>query len=1175
MNYGAFIKQLNKAKDIAPGHNAQTADNNRTLKHPVSPHKPEKKKDEENMKAQNTQDFKLILAQMEKRGAILEDDAASKQLEDEENFNKYSPKLNNDSKNQLKAKNQSKGNSIASSAGLKLGQNPDQQLSKDILPAKVSEPPRLRLTPLIPMSLNRDGVKQVIDENTKNEIAEKVYKMLLSNLDQKGAAEFTRSLRPRSLEEEDQEEIERMLENDHPQTNYGFGSSNQSAYNRDFRQKIPHQPSHFNAPEPYINPDGSIPFFSGFGMKPITLSEDAIKAAKARLGEMGLEDEVDDFDNATMKGASAFSNPFVTLSASNQQGNNFSGPFFHQIPNAVQKVQKNTNADHFSNTDFNGGGFNQRSFAVDDSGPISFTTGCGKAPKNIDPEAIKKAMALLALSDDEDAENEVLPPNTFDENARLGLHNTKKNTISSKDPGSPLTVKSVAGGEIIHHEKTDNSKKSMGNNSDLGDESPKRDLNEEYSLKAVIERGRQEQNSKATDPGKDKKGSKNPFGAEGKKGGKKVFEVPHLSNTGLTPRVNFPIMKPNTIKVKTSLSSFHGKVTIDNERYNSLTQNLNKRRKLVGYKEKLVTRNYGHNFLTSHELYNYLEPELREYDIKGVEVFAKHLLIEMRYQLPKMEIDQGWVEHHLTMLTRKYYNRVKNEGASSSSSVSRTTAVLPYKVNLTNLITDLYYRGRKEEFFGRFSVLRLLFEGQLPPDRRICLMVSTITKSRDKWTIEFTDGWYVIFTELYTNEAKEEALKTTDDYHNEFNNNLILRLILKDMLKEGDKIEVSHLTIQREENQPIYSKVRLESISYNALKKLPWNTQMGQLYTKLKPTKLRSIKPSGGLVPMVDVLILEKRGIKLSNTERDQFMIKAQSEECDRLAISFSVTVVDSLHLDPNYKHQPELYMVTFKSVDPGKYVDLCVGQRLQIYGVKFKKSKIHPVIQANFESQYSMGLHLIEARRNSTLPFDVSHASKTQLYQDLLGTRKKGFYGLEEMKDSLLKIINLTRSKCDDFMMTVALKYVKHTGNLCLFHLYEKHFIQIEIRSEESVKKAQKKDDNKGIPAQVNFWERVMKDLTHISETNVELLLFYDLFYTRQTKVLDFKSRGKIYIHKFIFDVINDYMLGENFILSNIESNCIERFLISEYKKAKNMKLGENDSISQLLSDMSKYPLA
>ena len=91
----------------------------------------------------------------------------------------------------------------------------------------------------------------------------------------------------------------------------------------------------------------------------------------------------------------------------------------------------------------------------------------------------------------------------------------------------------------------------------------------------------------------------------------------------------------------------------------------------------------------------------------------------------------------------------------------------------------------------------------------------------------------------------------------------------------------------------------------------------------------------------------------------------------------------------------------------------------------------------------------------------------------------------------------------------------------------------------------------------------------------NCELLLFYDLGYTRTSKVLEFKSRGKIYIHKFHFDVINDYMLGENFILNNLENNSLERHLINEYKKAKNMKISETDLIAQLLTDMRNYPLA
>lgn len=1171
MNYGAFIKQLKKGGTQTAEANTERKATSRPkeLTTPVVKRQ-EIKTEEDNLRAHSTQDFRMIFDQMTKReDAIKEETSLSKKSIDD-NQDSYSESNKNRAGFQAKGNDEIQWNFPSRSPDGRFIPNQSSNPSGDLPTSKLSDQPKLRLAPLIPMAVNRQGIKQELDEKTKDDIAERVCEMILAKLGSRKAADLFKNLKPRSLEDEDQEEIERMLQNDHQNSNFNSSHNGSEFNNGGYFNNDGFQRPGLGGPGFQQPPDTNAVFFSGYGMKPVQLTEEALQAAKARLGEMGFEDEVEGFDAAAMGNQASFSNPFVTLSASNNPAGNFSVPFSNPKASApfIQERQRNelpAQATKFS-TGFEFG----RPLDGDNTGPISFLTGDGAKKVTIDPEAMKKAMALLALSDEEDEDKEKMPPNTFDENARLGLPRNATEAGANRDQAE----NGFAGSKDELQVHNDQSVKSGGKMSENDGDSPKKDLNEEYSLKAVIERNRQELNSKASGVDKEKKSSKNPFGAEAKKVAKKTFEVPHRANNGLLPRNNFPPPKPNAVRIKTPNSKFQNSVEVDTNRNQISYRNLNKRRKLIGYKEKLVTRNYGANFLTMQELYDHLEPELRQCDVAGIDSFLNQLFIEMRFQLPKVDIDQGWVEHHLTMLTRKYYNRVKNEGASSSSSTGRTSTIIPYKVNLSNIVTDLIFRSKKEEFFGRLSVLRSLFEGQLPADRRMCLMVSSISKCRDKWTLELTDGWYIVFTELYTNEAKEEALKTNDDYYHEFNNNLILRLILKGKLKQGDKIEVSHLTIEREENQPIYSKVRLQTINYNSMKKLLWNTQMGQLYTKLKPTKLRSIKPSGGIVPMVDVLILEKRGIKICNTERDQFMIKAQAEEGERMAVSFSVTVIDSIHLDPLYDREPELHMVTFKNVDPGKYVDLCVGQRLQIFGVKLTKTKIYPVQQANFEKQYPMGLHLLEVRRNSSLPMDVPTNSKTQKYLDLLATRKKGFQGLEEIKELLINFENQPKTKCDDFMMTAALKYVKHSGNLCLFHFYEKHFIQVEIRTQENAKKAQKKDGNKSIPAQTNFWEGVMKDLTHISETNIELLLFYDLCYTRSTKILDLRSRGKIHIHKFQFDVVNDYMLGENFVLSNLDGGSIERYLISEYKKAKNMKLGDNDSIAQLLIDMSKYPM-
>ena len=49
--------------------------------------------------------------------------------------------------------------------------------------------------------------------------------------------------------------------------------------------------------------------------------------------------------------------------------------------------------------------------------------------------------------------------------------------------------------------------------------------------------------------------------------------------------------------------------------------------------------------------------------------------------------------------------------------------------------------------------------------------------------------------------------------------------------------------------------------------------------------------------------------------------------------------------------------------------------------------------------------------------------------------------------------------------------------------------------------------------------------------------------------------------------------MLGENFILSSFERDSIEKFMISEYKRNKSIKLAEGDTMAQVLIDIAKVP--
>lgn len=1170
MNVSAFIKQIVGARKDArepskeiKGHSKAVEDANLNLLPENS-----RQKQDSAIRAQTTQDFNIILAQLgQTKHADQLGDSAIKTEQPSKHVPGGKALSHKGQVDERKNMHDNLSAKIESPVMSNKGgpSKDDLSASSNGLP---SSPCTVKLKELIPVRVKKKDYVDEYQERMKNEITEKVMQQVMANLKSIKIFDPEKKSMSKSLEEDDQEEIERMLKNDKAFQNSFSHQVQSTSIQNGYNPTVQGYQSSFGAPPVNSNFDTGGMFFSAGGNKPIQIPVESINAAKARLADMGFEDEVSAYDNQQVNGISGFNNPFQSLGGG---ANQFAAPF--ATPGSIQSIappmDKNMKKDKEKNNpmsfDF-GDSFSRPGGNLD--GPISFMTGSMSGPVNINPDMMKKAMALFA-EDEENEEEQGLPPNTFSENARMGLPSGKgKNQGTFSPMKIPSTSMIMNGNHQMQNNDKINSEENEENQVNCYNEQ-----NEQYSLRAIIDKAKQEQGSKPTLLGKDNKPTKNPFTNDPKKIAKKPFSVPHGDRGALGQKLGIGMVKPQPTKVKTVSSKFSNKIFMDNDRYTLLTNNLKKRTKLAGYCERRVTRNYGPHFLTPEELYQHFEPELRDLNIMGVNEFLSQLLLELRYQLPRSDIDQGWIEHHLKMISRKYFNKVKSQGASSSSSLDKNGAMVPYKVDLKNLITDLYFRNKKEEFFGRYSVLRRVFEGQFPPEQRMCLMVCSITNSRDKWVVELTDGWYLVYFELYSSEAKEQALKEQADIYNEFNNNLILRLIVKGMLKEGDKIEISYISFERQENQPIYMKTRIE-VAYNSLRKLPWNTQMGQLYTRIKPAKLKDIKPSGGIVPMIDVLILEKRGIKISNSERDEFMIRLQHNETDRLAITFSITVIDSLHMDTKYKHNASLHMVTFRNVDPGKYLELSVGQRLQIYGVKMCKARTHHVTQANFNTQYKCGLHFAENKRNSCIVSDVPQTQRSERYHQLLDTRKKGFHSLEEIKDSLVRIINMARTDADDFMITAALKYIKHAGNLCLFHFYEKHFIQIEIKTDEVPKAKNKKDESKSAPPVASFWERVSKDIGSISETNVELILFYDLNYSRMTKVFEFKSRGKIYIHKFQFDVINDYMLGENFILNNLENSSIERYLITEYKKAKKMEFEGTDSVAQLLSDMSKYPL-
>jgi hypothetical protein len=643
---------------------------------------------------------------------------------------------------------------------------------------------------------------------------------------------------------------------------------------------------------------------------------------------------------------------------------------------------------------------------------------------------------------------------------------------------------------------------------------------------------------------------------------KKQFAFPFSKNVGAKLTKPLEIKKEEKkLKLRESKLSVLG--GIDQNRYLIMCKKVNsKKKKLQVCNLATSSKNYGHSFLEMEDIFEYLKEELGKMSITSAPEMLEEILVEMKHQVNNSELELDWVKHQLKMLSRKYYRKIRSVLVPSML-FHEKVMTLEDQIDTKYILTDIYYRYKREEYFTSISGLRQIIEGKVQADKRLCLMVTNIVKGTDKYTMELTDGWYLVTVELYTSEEKEKMMVGKDlDTFFEFNNNLLLRLILINRIRLGEKLEISNMSLKKGENHQPYHK-NLAEVSFNSIKLLPRNAKMGLLFNRLKPTKIGSVKISGGMIPLIDVLVLEKRGLKFK--DKDEYLIAPQQTgdgESRQESIDFTVVFIDTLHLDPEYNQAITHHHLVFRGVDFQVFNQIEVGQRLRIYNAKLRKGLIGNVKSANFEMSYTRGM-MFECRRNNVDTWGIPQASKGERYNELIEVRRKNFVPIETLKDELVKIAN---SKTDYiFVITAALKYIKHQQNVALFHFHEKHFIQLELLVEEQKGRPAKKDSL--------FWDRVSKEVGAITEANPELVVFYDLPYTKATKIIELKSRGKIYIHKFTFTMGKEFMLGESFATHSFPRNSLEMFMVGEYKRTKNVKFEDpKDSMQQLLGvDLSQ----
>ena len=913
--------------------------------------------------------------------------------------------------------------------------------------------------------------------------------------------------------------------------------------------------------------------FTTAGGGAINLSKDQLaKAAKLLQGDDD-EDEEELADKMPVDGgfSNGFSNGF------NKPGNFSTGPtsFPPAFKNPTSSSSFNQNHNHNHQLEKDNG---QESFGFGNpmnnssSGPISFSTGGMKQIK-INDEDMKKAMALFKDSDDEEGEKPIpVPENPFKGQSVKPTGNThvQKPNMTLKHQGKRIFPSDPS------EEKSDSI------NSLQGD--PK-----EATLK--------EETVEIKPNGKPSAFQKQEP-VQRKLDKKKAFGVPYKINGGFgSLKSGAIVLGRNPVRPKVRESKLNNKIFIDQDRFKRMTIRLHKPEKLTNLKgNRLVEKNYGVRFLPIEDLFDHLKKEMASLSINSSDELIEELTLEMQVQIGPQEVSSEWVKHHLHMLSRKYHDRVRLEGPFGSTYPSLSPpCIISYPVTMSNILTDLYYRCKREGYFESKSYLRRVIESNNPfNNMRLCLLVCNIIKEESKYVIEMTDGWYIVYTSIHCGPDQENLLMSNKDNFGDFEKFLILRLVIQGKLKIGDKIEVTNLEIEsgdrqgqnsnksgerernRDKEKPNEMKdgnYRVEvKLQYNAMKRLPKETKLGMLYTKLKPMRMNTVKSRGGLIPLIDVIIVEKKGVKLIREKCvDEYMIKMREEEMTDMAFAFGITVVDALHLDPEYKEPQTYHHFTFSGASPGVYTALEIGQRVRIYGARIKKKILDRLQQANYGLMYRRGLTLYinKKHENNIDLVKIPHANKERV-SAVLGPWKK-FSPIDVIKDRIIEAernFQIGIQPAEGLITSLALRFVKHNDKFCLFHFYERHFVQLEIAYDQPVAK------EKDAPAET-FWQRTVKHLSSLTEANSELLVFSDIQLKPNPKVIQLVSRGDITLHKFVFDSLSNFIVGENFVLSNCGSNSLEHFLISEYKsKYKSVKLSEDDTIGKLIQAMAKIHL-
>ncbi|KAI9331440.1 hypothetical protein DFJ73DRAFT_72816 [Zopfochytrium polystomum] len=224
-------------------------------------------------------------------------------------------------------------------------------------------------------------------------------------------------------------------------------------------------------------------------------------------------------------------------------------------------------------------------------------------------------------------------------------------------------------------------------------------------------------------------------------------------------------------------------------------------------------------------------------------------------------VNEDWVANHFRWIIWKLAGLVRSFPSLSSKYWS------PKMV-----FNQLCYRYEREINQAKRSSVKLIIEGDDTPNRLMTLCVSNTIEAPDgSFELEMTDGWYPIIAQV---------------------DSVLSEAISRKRVFVGQKLQIfGAQIIGGNEPVPVLEGLLTRKIKIfgNATRRARWDAKLG--YQKSRSpfrVSLSSLRPDGGVVAAIDVIIMRRYQVMFLETLDDGSKVVRNSTEEERQVISHS-----------------------------------------------------------------------------------------------------------------------------------------------------------------------------------------------------------------------------------------------------------------------------------------------